>query len=225
MAHRVWWMQVLCLDAPTRRHNEGMGTVGSRLQGWQCLWRTVRVDTLAWSAPHERAQRLQLLRVYGLVSGEVLSGNTGAESLVGKPGKERCNGDALPLDRSGAKQSRKQKRFANRYDSYEWTTYPVREETLYCAFASKFAAPFTCPWELPGCSQPRYPPYQLSTRALVFGAWGKLVQLSYFHFWPVLVVGLLANVLIVAALWRCLVAPRAAKAGGHLHWKDMRPLL
>ena len=71
-------MQVLCLDAPTRRHNEGMGTVGSRLQGWQCLWRTVRVDTLAWSAPHERAQRLQLLRVYGLVSGEVLSGNTGA---------------------------------------------------------------------------------------------------------------------------------------------------
>lgn len=93
--------------------------------------------------------------------------------------------------------------FANRYDSYEWTTYPVREETLYCAFASKFAAPLTCPWELPGCAEPRYPSqHTMSVQALLFGAWGKLVQLSYFHFGPIFATGVLVHVLAIVCIWR-----------------------
>ena len=108
----------------------------------------------------------------------------------------------------------------------EWTTYPVREETLYCAFASKFAAPLTCPWELPGCSQPRYPSSRPSALALAFGAWGKLVQLSYFHLPQVVLAGLVANVLIVVALCRwCRAKQPANTAHGHLLWRDMRPLL
>jgi len=103
--------------------------------------------------------------------------------------------------------------FANRYDSYEWTTHPVREETLYCAFGSKFAAPHVCPWDLPGCAQPRYPQPTPSTAALAFGVWGRLVQLSYFHWATVLACGLLANLLLLgAAYWLCCVRGRAQSA-------------
>ena len=85
------------MDAPTHRQNEGMGTVGSRSQGWQCLWRTVRADTLEYTGRRRMRGHIgnNCCCVHGLVSGEVLSGNTGAESLVCKPGKERYNGDAL----------------------------------------------------------------------------------------------------------------------------------
>jgi len=119
---------------------QGYGYGWQPAQGWQCLWRTVRVDTLACTGRrHMRGHRgYNCCCVYGLVSGEVLSGNTGAESLVGKPGKERCNGDVLPQiqavpkpqtktgcamrGRKGATetccpkrcQSRKRKRWANR---------------------------------------------------------------------------------------------------------------
>jgi len=98
--------------------------------------------------------------------------------------------------------------FANKYDSYEWTTYPVKEETLYCAFGAKFAAPFVCPWELPGCAQPRYPTQPTSVSGIALGAWGKLVQLSYFHFGMVLLVSLLANAGVLFALWYCCCQPR-----------------
>ena len=94
--------------------------------------------------------------------------------------------------------------FANRFDSYEWTTYPVREDTLYCAFASKFAAPMVCPWELPRCEQPRYPVSQsglYGAPALVFGMWGALVQVSYFHWWPTFSVGLLLHLTVFAWLY------------------------
>ena len=96
----------------------------------------------------------------------------------------------------------------------EWTTYPVREETLYCAFASKFAAPFVCPWELPGCSEPRYPEGHLSARSLAFGAWGKLVQLSYFHFAQTVAVGVLINALMLYLLCRCCCARGKRQAQG-----------
>ena len=105
--------------------------------------------------------------------------------------------------------------FANRYDSYEWTTYPVREETLYCAFASKFAAPAVCPWELPGCAQPRYPAApSTSAAALAFGAWGKLVQLSYFHWWTVFTIGLFINLAMLTLFVRqcCCRSRRGAPA-------------
>jgi hypothetical protein len=102
--------------------------------------------------------------------------------------------------------------FANRFDSYEWTTYPVREDTLYCAFASKFAAPFTCPWELPGCSEPRYPARRFSARAWFFGAWGMLVKLSYFHWVPVFSTGVIIHTVVLVWLYLncCRGRPSAA---------------
>jgi hypothetical protein len=94
--------------------------------------------------------------------------------------------------------------FANRYDSYEWSTYPVREETLYCAFGSKFAAPMVCPWQLPGCAQPHYPSNDspgLAPRA--FGMWAWMVQLSYFHLPVALSLGMVGTALFLFLLCRC----------------------
>ena len=103
--------------------------------------------------------------------------------------------------------------FANRYDSYEWTTHPVREETLYCAFGSKFSVPRVCPWELPGCAQPRYPPSTLSAQSVAFGAWAKLVQVSYFHWWTVFTCGVMLNLLAWGgAWWICSRRKRSSEA-------------
>ena len=72
--------------------------------------------------------------------------------------------------------------FGNKYDSYIWTSYPMRPETFYCAFGSKFSTPFVCSHELPGCRQPRYPePTAIAPLRGVFAAWALIVYLSYFH--------------------------------------------
>ena len=78
-----------------------------RLESWQLAARVAMVlahrygvDTLAYTGRrHMRGHRgYNCCCVYGLVSGGVLSGTTGAGSLVCKLRGEgkRCNGDALP---------------------------------------------------------------------------------------------------------------------------------
>ena len=97
--------------------------------------------------------------------------------------------------------------------------YPrqVREETLYCALGTKFAAPLVCPWELPGCVEPRYPrdnaPAGVGDAAARFalGAWGRLVSASYFHAGELLAGGV--SVLALGAIVCCRRAKRAERRG------------
>ena len=101
--------------------------------------------------------------------------------------------------------------FGNKYDSYVWTSHPMRPDTFYCAFGSKFSTPFVCSHELPGCHEPRYPdPTAAALTRYAFAVWAAAVYLSYFH-----TAAFFGAQLIVFALalgWLCVCCRRQRSA-------------
>ena len=110
--------------------------------------------------------------------------------------------------------------FSNKYDSYLWATYPSRPELIYCGFTSKFSEPVVCMWDLPGCSQPRYPRAAPSVAGYVSAAFGVTVYLSYAH--TAAFAGANALVLIFIILMAYKRSPRNRTAS-HEHAQQQQP--